>query len=630
MPSEYPPIFQDSVPSAPPADIIAWLDAAEIKTDGHTFNSERTPQLLEPIRSMFDFDTRMGTLVKPVQTGGSTAGEVVLCGWLKFRHGKIQYNWQDDGKAEERWPDRIMPCIESVRGLRWGAGRFDKGICKSRFANCTLLVQGVEARGSLDSETIPLQINEEVHLWGPGKLRKARRRQTLVWNGKALDISNAGDEEDQLELSYEEGTMESWHTWCPGCKGYHKMQFRWDDKNPQLGGLRFDTSLGRTNERYNLFRVIESRYYQMPCGFIIHDHPTERRLPGKYVIGNPGAMEGHKSWTYEGVSFHEVKWEELISEYLEAIRARKSGDEEPLRKFVQERECRFWGEKSRPWSGQIIVNKALVKDRAGLANRVARFFAWDRQKGYKHKGETPHFWLVIRDVDALANSLLVYEGMLQTEEDVKAVLNSHGCIPIQGAGDCTWDRESMLAFCYHSGFNALTASAQTQYFSVKGDDDKVVKRIWSSVETVHKLLNTRPAHNYRQVWNEKKKVMEYLPDPREPRHWSYHNIGMIRLLWFLRSHYGRVENKNDGIIWEVPSDVSDDYKKHLSSWEVSVEQKGPEERWVEQFKQLSKNDHLLKCEGYISMLIAMSGILGNRLAMLGVQDTTLGANSTQQ
>ena len=41
-------------------------------------------------------------------------------------------------------------------------------------------------------------------------------------------------------------------------------------------------------------------------------------------------------------------------------------------------------------------------------------------------------------------------------------------------------------------FNALMATAQTQYFSVKDDAGKMVKRIWSETQPLHKLLNTRP------------------------------------------------------------------------------------------------------------------------------------------
>src|SRR6478609_946566 len=106
-------IFTHSIPAARPDDIIAWADSSGLKVDGHSFDSTRTPQLIEPMRAMADADTRIGTLIKPVQIGGSTAGEVVAAYWAAWFHGLIQYNWQDDQKAKDRWLDRIKKTLES-------------------------------------------------------------------------------------------------------------------------------------------------------------------------------------------------------------------------------------------------------------------------------------------------------------------------------------------------------------------------------------------------------------------------------------------------------------------------------------------------------------------------------------
>jgi hypothetical protein len=625
-------IFAKSIPPAPPSDIVAWA-VENLKVDGHSFDPERAPQIVEPIRSMFDLRTSIATLVKPVQAGGSTAGEIVAAAWCRFNHRLIQFNWQDDLKAKDRWKDRILPVLMSTPGLKWGGNRFvgkgaDTKICEATFANCTIRAQGVIAKGALDSDTVSYQINEEIHLWAEGLLDKARRRQTRIYGAKAFDISNAGDEEGQLDLAWREGTMERWYTFCPGCKQYHRMHFDWDENNPQLGGLRFDTSAGRTKSGpYNFSALIPTIRYQMPCGFVIRDHPSERRLPGKYISENANGMPGKRSFNYDAVCCHEIKWPELVGEWLKAVRARKNGDPEPLRKFIIERRCVFYGENSIPFNGQIVINKGMVKSRNGISEkeRAARFWSFDRQKGYKGKGETPHFWLVIRDFANNADSLLVWEGLCQTENDVLSVLNDHGCVFMQGCGDCTWDRDNMLSFAYHSGFNGLTASAQAQFFTVKDELGKPVKRIWSEPEPLHRLLNTNPKFNYRNVYNELKKIGEHLPDPREPRHWSYHKVGVLKLLFFLRSHV-QVAGQN-GIKWDVPGDASDDYKKHMGAWEVVVEPQGKTKQIVEQYRQLYKNDHMLQCEGYIAMMAAMSGILGRRLGMLGIQDTLLGVNS---
>ncbi|MDE2102235.1 MAG: phage terminase large subunit family protein [Patescibacteria group bacterium] len=621
--------FRDSIPKDRPDDVVAWAESSGIRVDGKSFDSKISPQIIPVLRAMANPRVRGGTLVKPVQSGGSTVGEILICFWAAFFHGQIQCNWPDQGAAEHRWKTRIVKLLLSVHDLIWAGGRYDETICQANFVNSMIIAQGVQAKGALDSDTIPFQVNEEVHLWEKGLLEKARRRQTRVWDKKFLDISNAGIEGDQLHRAYEAGSMEVWENFCPGCGKWHVMRFRWDPKKPELGGLRFDTDAGRLpNGKYNFNKIIPTIRYQMPCGFIVRNNPAERRaLIGRYRATNDGAIEELRSWTYEAVSVIEIDWLDLVREWLTAIRAKKSGDIEPLKKFVQERECHFWNpETSVPFHGQILVNNSLLKSREGMKYKIARFWAFDRQKGYKARGETPHFWLVIRDMDENANSLLVWEGMLQTEADVLAKLKEYDCKLMSGCGDATWDRDNMLAFAHRSEFNAVTGSNQREYFSVKQADGSTVKRVWSKPEPLWRMMNMpAPKYNYHNDFNQLIKVVESVPDNREPRHWSYHKLGILKLLFFLRSHR-QIAGEN-GIKWEVPGDVSEDYHHQLESWDVVVERQGKTNQVVEQFRQIALADHMLMCEAYIAMLMAMSGVLGRRLAMLGIQDTTLGADS---
>src|SRR6202789_24616 len=266
-------IFQNAVPKSKPTDIISWA-AANVKVDGHSFDPDLTPQIIEPIRAMADADTRIGTLIKPVQIGGSTAGEVVCAYWCAFETGLIQYNWQKDEAAVKRWHDRIKPLLDSCGDLKRTGDKFEEVICFAKFVNTTLRVQGVFVEDALDSDTIPRQINEEIHLWKPGHLSKARRRQTRVWDSKAFDISNAAEVGGQLESAYQDGTMEEWEVYCPGCKKMHVMQFRWDNNKPELGGLRYDTDgCKMDNGHFNYNKLESTIRYQMPCGFIVANHP---------------------------------------------------------------------------------------------------------------------------------------------------------------------------------------------------------------------------------------------------------------------------------------------------------------------------------------------------------------------
>ena len=630
-------IFAGSIPSAQPSDIIEWAERLGIKVDGHSFDSARNPRILDPMRAMCDSRTRIGTLIKPVQDGGSTAGEVVCAYWASFFTGLIQYNWQDDDKAKDRWFDRIKPTLDSCADIRRTGGRFSETICEARYVNSTVRVQGVFNESSLDSDTIPLQLNEEIHLWKSGFLGKARRRQTQVWNAKGFDISNASNVGDQLHSAWLDGTMQEWEILCPKCGGLHVMHFRWNPDKPELGGLRYNTDGCRMKDgRFDYNKLERTIRYQMPCGHEVKDTALDRRrLKGYWSLPrNEGAHISHRSWNYEGVACEAIGWLALIQEWHSAVRALKVGDIQPMRRFVTERECKFWSEESIPFSGIVIVNKMLTKSRKGLKGRAARFWFADKQKGYKHKGELTHYWLVIRDVMKNADSLVVFEGMVQTDADLLARLQEHECVPQSGAVDCGWDRENVLQLCYRNNFNAQTSSSQDKlFFHVL---DRTYK-IYSKPDGLHKQLKVPPKFDYSQFRNSDSTI-EYVPNPEEPMHWNIHKVGSLKLLAFLRGHKELVE-KNGGtdfIKWEVPGDVSDEYKHHLESWEFTTRKKPGTNETVEVCRQRFPDDHMLMCEAGIANLIAMAphpefptmSILSVRLAQMGITEDVVGGKQS--
>ena len=621
-------IFANAIPDARPADIIAWAEA-NVKVDGHAFDSLITPQLVEPIRAMVDADTRIGTLIKPVQVGGSTAGEIVLAYWAAFENGLIQFNWQDESAAVKRWHDRILPALNSCKDIKRNNERFEELICLARYINTTVRVQGVFVESALDSDTVPRQINEEVHLWKAGFLSKARRRQTRVWNSKAFDISNASNVGDQLHESYLSGTQEQWDVHCPKCGGWHQMKFRFDPNKPELGGLRWDSDGCKMDGgRFDYNKLEKTIRYQFPCGHTMQDKAHERRtLKGRYTAQNTGAHVTHRSWNFEGVACAEIRWLTLVQEWHSAIRALKAGDGEPMRRFVTERECKFYNDDCVPFSGRVIVNQTLSKSRQGLIGRAARFWFADKQKGYASRGEMTHYWLVIRDVMPNCDSQLVYEGLVQTDADLLARLAEHECSPQSGAVDCGWDRNNVLQFCFRAGANAQTTSAQSQLFYHKADKSY---RIHSEPDGLHKQLKIPPKFDYqaRLINN----AVEYLPRHDEPLHWNIHRVGSIKLLFFLRDHEQTVKRNGgtDWIKWEVPGDVSDDYKKHLESWEFTRRKKATTNQIEEICKQRSEQDHMLMCEAGIANLMGMAphpdpkynglSILSVRLAEMGVEE----------
>jgi hypothetical protein len=66
--------------------------------------------------------------------------------------------------------------------------------------------------------------------------------------------------------------------------------------------------------------------------------------------------------------------------------------------------------------------------------------------------------------------------------------------------------------------------------------------------------------------------------------------------------------------WDVPEDVSEDYKKHMEAWQLDERRAGPRKELVSEWRQVARRDDLHKCEQYIVMLMEKAGLVGERVA----------------
>lgn len=593
--------------------MVAWAEESEFRLPGSAI-SERfvcalTPWVRDPLETAGDALTRICTLVKPVQCGGSAVGEIALCYWLSTENtGEIQYNWSDDQAAKKRWDKRIERILKACPSVlaRWPTKRDKAQKCLVIFPHCSLTVQGVKSADNLDSDSIRFQINEEIHSWDTGRLEKAYRRKTAAAFPKTLNISNAGRVKDQLHVAFLEGTQEHWEVKCPGCGAYHVMQTAWDPKKPDLGGLRYNSkdakNGGGPGTDYDYNRLAGTIRYQMPCGHEVRDNPAERRalsLSGRY--GKPrhkGAHLSNRSFTFEAVAVDYIPWLVLIQEKHQALRALKYGDPEPYIRYLQERECRFWDPEERPLTGKIVLNTAITKDRDGLPDRALRLFALDRQQGElsnQARPELPHWWLVIRDVKPNGDSRLVFEGKIHTDEDVIATLDRHNCLRRHGVADSGADTTHVYAFCLKYGISAIKGSSELKFAHrvpdpANPDEEITIYRIFSVEKPLHEMIGAPPARD--NIFD-------------EPQFFFYSKVGIRERLHWLRA---------GGLVkWEVPGDVSEDYQRHMEAEEL-MERTGPRGETIHEWVQHKKRNDLFVCECYIALQMDQAGLIGSAAA----------------
>lgn len=618
--------------------IIPWAEkfVKVFGVKGQRFSSEMTPWTRYPIElaDRIGF-TRYITFIKPVQSGGSVVGEIAVCRWIIRAFGKIQWNWDTDDFARKRWYERLEKILRSCPPVRskWPRGgqeRFKAQKCLVVFPNVSLDVQGVFDPNSLDSDSVPFKVNEEVHKWKPGHLDKAYRRSTACTFPIDLNISNASTKGDQLYEAFQNGTQQHWEVKCPGCGQYHIMRTRWEDNQPALGGLRYDSAgCRRADGTFDYNRLARSVRYQMPCGFEVPmgDISLRRELSaaGRYSAAfNIGALESDISLTLQAVACHDIDWLQLVKEKHTALRMLKGGDDSAWRKYLQERECIFYDEdEHRPFMGAVVLTESARQNRKGLPNEMAKIWAADWQQGFKHLGELTHYWLCIESVLGDCSSQVIFAGKVSDEAEVLAVLRDHGITDADQGGiydgfvDASKNTKHILSFCYRAGINAVMGNVSGKGLWKWPDGSW---RYFSPKKYIYKELNMPPRFDLILTRD------GYVEDAAEPFIMMYSKAGILKNHFFIREMKANVLATKKGagpdeyIERIVPEDIGEDYLKHMEAWERDPAASAPKGMGqVEGFKQTHRADHLLSCTCYIDLIKDLCGLLGDRLARLGIK-----------
>jgi hypothetical protein len=593
----------EAVPKSAPSSVVEWAEANVLlvgSARSEHFRSSITPWTREPIECANDGTRRM-TFIKPIQAGGTSVGEIAICFWLaNWNGGDIQYNWPNDLHADARWKKHIEKKLKACAPVmdRTSTDRFAWTNGLVIFPHLNFIVQGINTDRSVTGDSVRGQVNEELHdsdNWIPGRLEQAYGRTTAFWNSVVFNISNAGRKGDQLHQAFLSGTQQYWEVLCPGCRRYHAMRTRWENDKPELGGLRYELGDRMPGEEPDYSKIQKNIHYQMPCGFAIHEDARERKqlsLSGRYgEPQNKRAQPGWKSFALEAVSVDYISWIDLVRQKHLALRSRRLGDPLPWLNYLRERECQFIGtDDRRPESSPIILS-SRKKDREGLKDRKWRLAVLDYQTGRKDLNETSHFWGCIQDFDEIGNSLIVFEGKLESEGEVLDALRRHDVKPVCVAVDASWLGEDRYVyfFCLKHGFNCF------KVFGIKGGGERTfthedgVRRAWSEPEPLWPKIAGQQGPSKNDA-------------DSEPEYWNVSQQGCLDSLAHRR---GRKDIK-----YEIPIDVSEDFKAHFLPWQMEEFRVAATNQIELRWKKASEKsaDHLFMACCYLSLWSEMAGI----------------------
>lgn len=584
--------YVGAIPSDPADDSVGWAEH-NVRLPGSaradSYSRSHTPWTADIIARLSDPEVRVIDLAKPIQSGGSVVGEIALCYWIaNSSSGDIQYNWEDDVKAIERWDKRIYRILRACKAINKWPTEYDK-IKKGLviFDHCNLTVQGSFNPSNLDSDSIKFQVNEEIHNWEPGRLAKAINRTAAFWDSKVLNISNSGQVGDQLYQSYMAGTQQEWTVLCPGCGTYHAMRTRWEDERPELGGLRYDSDGNKLdNGDYDFRKIEETIRYQFPCGHEVRDTIAGRRAlsaSGRYTDPVAGSSRAHLSFRYDSVAVDYIPWVSLIRQKHDALRAIRYGDPEPWKRYLQERENIFWDPSVRPTTKKLHVDKNVHKHRDGLTNRAFRGMTIDKQGGQANKGESPHYWVVIRDWMQHGDSQLVFEGRVTTDEELILLQKRYDVESRFVLIDSGFSATHVYRLCAEHDYTALKGEGREFYPHIENGLE--IRRIYSPIQFIDPFIGS---HDGREGESEIALIL-------------YSKQGIRDRLAWLRA--------SDTIRWVVPEDVTEDYRHHLVSEEQEEYRIPATNQIAYRWKKIDKRNDLFVCECYQVLLAELVGVL---------------------
>jgi hypothetical protein len=383
------------------------------------FNADLSRNLLAVFDALQDDLVRSVTLVKPTRGGGSLVADVWLPWIIANDPGPAMWTHQTDKIAEDMAETRLMPILNHCRPVAalFPEDRHAKRKTEIIFSNgMPLYVQGPSI-ANLQSKGIRYLINSELWMWKPGRHADALARVgdfEQIQNSKVFNESQAGIEDDDLDLAYKAGSQSEWHIPCLSCG--HFMPLKWTAHRPDgtRWGMVWDDNERTRDTEGNFIKseVIASvRFECEQCG---HPHPDSARTRaewnrlGKYVALNPRASRRDASFHFNALILRD--WSKLVAKWIDALEAYRRGVWEPLVEFTQKELAEPWAEL-RVQLGQphTAVNYEVNSE---WPDESARFLTVDVQS----EGV---FWAVIRAWSKSGESRRLWFGKLFSFAEVR-------------------------------------------------------------------------------------------------------------------------------------------------------------------------------------------------------------------
>jgi hypothetical protein len=300
----------------------------------------------------------------------------------------------------------------------------------------------------------------------------------------------------------------------------------------------------------------------------------------KYRVEPGNTIRGNVTFHYPAWAIWWIDWADLVREWILANEAKKKGEFNELKQFLQKRGAQMWKPVIDAPEVALVAadySKADFADGQQIDGEVFRFLTVDTQRD--------HFWALCRAWRADGSSQLIWEGKVLTIETIVDLGRRLKVRDKMTFIDAQYATGSVYDWAARFKFTALHGSGRDGFTHIGPRGN--MKKFFSPMKTASAPSGGTAAYIY----------------------WC--NEPMKDTLVKLRSR--------GSPHWEFPSDVSKDYLEHLNS-EVKrdvmdKETKRMKMRWV---RIGSRQNHLWDCEAMQVAVATMLRVLRDEPQTVGV------------
>lgn len=485
---------------------------------------------------------------------------------------------------------RLLPMVEKCEPAArlLPDDRTSKQTLELNFRTMPLYITGANSPSKLQSKPIRWLILDEVRNYPPGALDMVLKRTRSFWNARRLIISTPDKKDDAVHRAFLAGDQREWHFECPHCKALQSLQLaQLKAQHPETKEVcRWDEVPGAKNGHvWNLDALApQLRYQCVSCGHLIADTPAERNHimnAGRWIRMNPTAPSHRVSFHWSALLPKWVKWSSIVEEKINADRALRLGDPEPLKTFVNETLGEVWEDRLKEFDDFGVLRDRVGDYRMGdpLPEGWRPFMAIDVQKD--------HLRWVARAIgpDGFSTRLIGY-GKAANEDDAEAIRISLNVSHRDTCIDTAHDSARTYRICVKYKWRGFRGDDRPFFSGVVIDpvtgEKKTIRKIWA-------LSHADPGIGTKDQ-GKLKPIQLFL--------WSNPSVKDMLALAMSGSEQA----------WTIAADADAEYFRQISA-EERVEKTNAKGEVSYEWIQRRRDNHYMDCECMIQTAMYIAKIL---------------------